>query len=422
MGIHEIKAVEVEEWSRRAAEHMLELRTASGALPLTSAGGFLHKTISRFRVGVPVGSRIFVDDDAWQWLWISTGTKSSRSEGPAIVDVKIDEPTEEWAAVYRSVVGNEEVFFECFQAGNPFIDSMPRRDYSVDMMADLAHLRTNKALRSNIHLRQMSDSEVMRFMVAAANEKGKALADVTPGSSENALKRDAFRSIERILGDGVATPGHLLYTIEDGHEPVGYAWMEIDSGTGRIHSVVAPGRDGLGYRKGAFGALAEIARLEGMRRIAAAVISPSHQMVSVLEETGLIPVRRLSYILPEADSTATVEPPTPARPSLAEPLRVDRTDQFGSDQELRGSEEFTSTDRFDLMQALVQEEPAVAVNRGVRYRVVPSRMAEEARPVRLETLSLSGQETPEAAPQPISVSAFQSALAHRTKRPEPVCA
>lgn len=424
MGIHEIKAAEVEEWSRRAAEHMLELRTASGALPLTSAGGFLHRTISKFRVGTPIGARIFVDDEAWQWLWICTDSKSSRHKGPFIVDVKIDEPGEEWIAAYRSVVGDAEAAFESFQGYDPFIDSLPRRDYSIDMMADLSHFQTNGALRSNIHLRHMSDSEVMRFMVAAANEKGKALADVTPGGSVNVLKRDAFRQLERTLSDGIATPGQLLYTIEDGHEPVGYAWMEIDSGTGRIHSVVTPGRDGEGYRRSAVAALAEIARLEGMRRIVSTVISPSHEMASVLEATGFIPVRRLSYILPSVESSADASQSKSEGSALPTPLRVEHTDLpevEAQSEEPRGSE---PKDRFDLMQELIREEPAAVRENGIRRPGAPSHLMEPMQPVRVELPSLSARTPDAAVPPPLSMPdpTFQQVLAHMTKRQVPVCA
>lgn len=297
MGIHEIQSTEVEEWSRRVAEHMFELRSASGALPITSANGFLHSIISRFRVGVPIGSRIFVDDGAFNWLWLSV-----EGDEYSVVDVQIDEINDEWLNAYYEVVGDNEVSFECFYAPNPLIATLPHRDYSIDMVADISRVHTG-GIDAQVNLRPMSSGEVMSFMLASANETGKALSLVTPHKDLNTLKRDAFRHLESRLIDGVATPGQMLYTIEVNYEAVGSAWMEIDSGTCRINSVILkPGNEGRGYRRAAVVALAEIARLEGMRRLVATIIPPSNTMAEVLEKTGFIPVRRLSYILARSAS------------------------------------------------------------------------------------------------------------------------
>ncbi len=291
MEIREIEAAEVQAWARSAAEHMFELRTASGALPLTSAGGFIHGIISRFRVGVPIGSRIFVNDNLTNWLWISTSPEC------VIVDALIDSMDDGWHDILRSTIDGTEATFESFYTPNPVVDALDHRPYSIDLIADARRIRSAANFRSDIYLRPMSSGEIMQFMTAAANERGRVLAQVTPRMSVNELKRDAFRELEDRLRDGVDTPGQLLYCIQEGYETVGYAWLELDAGTGYLRSVtLKAGCEDYGVRTSAVIGLAEKARREGMRRLAATIIPPSNEMAEVLRRAGFSPVRLVTHI------------------------------------------------------------------------------------------------------------------------------
>lgn len=66
MSIREI-TIEVAQLAPRLVDHMVQVRTASGSLRAARVPRFTRVQADRFRVGVPHGSRILVNDDRSEW-------------------------------------------------------------------------------------------------------------------------------------------------------------------------------------------------------------------------------------------------------------------------------------------------------------------------------------------------------------------
>ncbi|MBP3223081.1 MAG: hypothetical protein J6M18_04060 [Actinomycetaceae bacterium] len=297
MKIHEIRAIEVSEWSHRAVEHMAHMRAASGALRPSQVRDYIRKNLKRFKVGTPINSRIFVDEDARNWLWMSTSPELE------IVDAKIDHFDASWIEAYSSVAGGKECLINRFRDDRDnFLKSFPQRQVSVSMSAELPQVNWTPIDGTELaYLRPMRSDELATYLVLVSNEQGRNMADLNPNANANTLVRKVYRDNEEKLSDGVATPGHYLYSIVTNLGVIGGIWAEVDSSSGKIVNCSIDSKfEGRGFRRAAMVNLADILKSQGVRYLTCDLTPPTQSLRKVLTSVGFSVTTRQAYILPDA--------------------------------------------------------------------------------------------------------------------------
>lgn len=114
-------------------------------------------------------------------------------------------------------------------------------------------------------------------------------------SAEEALEKSAAE-YRKLLPDGLATPDHYLYTIEDAttHTAVGLLWFALQRRGGQATAFVYdvsihPPYRRQGYATRAFQALEERARELGARQIQLHVFGHNHGARALYEKLGFVP-------------------------------------------------------------------------------------------------------------------------------------
>lgn len=260
---------------------------ASGGLSRGGAADLMRSVISTFRGGVPENVSVW-RDSAGGWLWID-GTDSSHARVRA-GKLSSDSDVSSWVDFIHSEFAGQNLSWCVWgdsDSLNPLVENLGARPCSVVLGGPVFSIVT-PAGSSGAWLRPMGAGELMRFQVAAANELGVALVASGEYTSVDEARRQAFRSIEAELRDGVASPGHRLYSLCCGGQTVGGAWLEIDSGVATVRSVAVDSEArGEGHRRAALVALAATAHMEGARVIHTTVMPADHPFKTVLYDMGM---------------------------------------------------------------------------------------------------------------------------------------
>lgn len=287
MDIWKLEVDEALGWAWSAAESIADTRMASGALSRGAAADLMRAVVSTFRAGVPKDMDVWCDS-VGGWLWIDrTDNLHTEVRAGALTS---DSDVSAWADFIRCEFAGQTLSWCVWGDGDSLrglVEAVGARPCSVVMGASVSSIITPSA-SSGAWLRPMGAGELMRFQVAAANELGVALVTSNAHTDVDEARREAFRSIEAELRDGVASPGHRLYSLCHGGQTVGGAWLEIDSGVATVRSVVVDSKArGEGHRRAALAALAAAAHMEGARSIHTTVIPADHPFMTVLRDMGM---------------------------------------------------------------------------------------------------------------------------------------
>lgn len=274
-------------WAESAAQCMADARKAGGALSNGGAADFSRSVVSTFRYGIPEDMRVW-RDSAGGWLWVKYAEQSRVRVRGGFLDAASD--IDQWAAFVAEEFSGAKVSWCTWGEEDTLkalVDAIEAKPSSIVLGAPLSSLKTATGA-SGAWLRPMGAGELMRFKVAAANELGVALAASDELANVDEARREVFTSIENELSDGVASPGHRLYSVCYDGQTVGGAWLEIDSGVAVVRSVVLDSEArGQGHRRATLIALAAAAHMEGARQMQTTIIPPSNPLAAVLREMGM---------------------------------------------------------------------------------------------------------------------------------------
>ncbi len=316
MNIREIEPIEVAQWAPHVVDHMVEVRTASAALRHTQIPRFKRIQLERFRVGVPHGSQILVNDDLSQWLWLD------HSGAPDLVDVRVTDEPELWARVLNEATSGKAATCSIFPRGDSerFFARVEQHEIQINLAADLqrisalpeADLPLNRALvgnlspesintartkKLNIHLRSMSAGELGEYLGSVLHSWARHQVAVYPDTSIEQWIQIGSEDVEQRLHDGVSTPGYELLAVCTESQMVGGVWTEIDGqcSTMQYLYIYGPHR-GHGYSRAALIALAERLRAEGVRRIRANMVPGQRHIIEVCMSVGFKVTERVVRI------------------------------------------------------------------------------------------------------------------------------
>lgn len=286
MEIYSLPAEDTLSWAWSAAESVADTRMSSG-LSRDTAAGVVRSVVSVFRGGIPENMNVWIDEGG-SWLWVERIDTSHVEVRAGFLSSVSD--VEEWARFVRREFAGMKVSWCIWGTGDSLaglVDILGATPSSVLLGAPVSEV-TSLEGASGAWLRPMGAGELMRFQVAVANELGVALVKSGEHDDVDKARRDAFRLIEAELSDGVASPGHRLYSLCYGGQTVGGAWLEVDSGLAIVRSVVLDSEArGQGHRRAALLALAATAHMEGARQIQTTVIPPSNPFADVLRDMGM---------------------------------------------------------------------------------------------------------------------------------------
>ena len=316
MSIREIKPIEVAQLAPRLVDHMVHVRTASGSLRAARVPRFTRVQTDRFRVGVPHGSRILVNDDLSEWLWLDS------AGNPDLVDVHVVNDPQRWVRALSEVLGPQAATCSIFPRGDSegFFARVEQQEIQINLAADLqrisalpeADLPINKALggdlspesintagtkRANIHLRSMSGGELGEYLSSILHSWARHQVAVYPQTTVDHWIQVGSDDLEQRLHDGVATPGHEILAVCTESQMVGGVWTEIDGqcSTMQYLYIYGPHR-GNGCSRAALIGLAERLRAEGVRRIQAFMVPGQRHIIEVCMSVGFKVTERVVRI------------------------------------------------------------------------------------------------------------------------------
>lgn len=285
MGIREITPIEVAQLAPRIVDHMARIRLDSGSLRPSSEESFKDSQLSRFRVGTPCNSKIFVTDELDQWLWIDD----------TLVEVNVQPPVEPWIDALAAVTGGKEILVRRFSNGDSheFFDALNLREINhyltaqVRLLGGLQEEGQEPLVRTDVFLRSMSAGELGEFADAICESWGRHRAVVDLKRSPEELRKDAEQTMRRTLYDGVSTPGHEVFAICTETQVVGGIWAEIDGSNAKLWRlyIYRPYR-GHSYSRGALIALGERLRSEGAKRVRTELLPTQDHIRDVFQSAG----------------------------------------------------------------------------------------------------------------------------------------
>ena len=316
MEIREIEPIEVAQWAPRVVDHMAEVRVASAALRPAQIPRFKRIQLERFRVGVPHGSQIFVNDDLSQWLWLD------HSGAPDLVDVRVATDPESWVRALDGATQGKAAICSIFPRGDSegFFAGVTQHEIQINLVADLqrisalpeADLPLNRALvgdlspesvntantkKANIRLRSMSAGELGEYLGSILHSWARHQVAVYPETSIEHWIQVGAEDLEQRLHDGVSTPAHEIYAICTDSEMLGGVWTEIDGQCSVMQYLYIYGpHRGNGYSRAALIALAERLRVEGVRRIRANMAPGQRHIIEVCMSVGFKVTERVVRI------------------------------------------------------------------------------------------------------------------------------
>ncbi|MCF2706141.1 GNAT family N-acetyltransferase [Arcanobacterium haemolyticum] len=302
MRIREIEAAEVAQWSVRVVEHMARIRLVSGALRPERAAEFVAQNLARFKVGVPRYSRILVNDDLSEWVWIDTAAPVR------IVDAYTVSDPNDWAEALAGIVDANELIVDVFgdDDSRGFLSALGCDDVEVEMTSMLPACDGMKVGRvSPVQLRGMRMSELGDFVsrIAGADDAscGAERCDNLDEDDRIVGQHPALVPhtrqhvpLERMLEDGVSTPGHEVLAILVGNKVIGGIWCEIDGRSTRIWRVcIYHGNRGKGYFKDAMSAFVDRVRSDRLMHLGVTVAAYNAAAIGIFESLGFVTSKKV---------------------------------------------------------------------------------------------------------------------------------
>jgi ribosomal protein S18 acetylase RimI-like enzyme len=136
----------------------------------------------------------------------------------------------------------------------------------------------------------MSDEEYAEFRERSEVSYAAAI----PGSRAvpiSEARRQAAEDHERLLPEGVRTPGHYLWTAYEGGEPVGDLWLHVETKPDGLHAFgygieVRPELRRRGYGRAITAAAEQKCREMNVVSIGLTVFGPNKPAQSLYEDLG----------------------------------------------------------------------------------------------------------------------------------------
>ncbi|MEH0845310.1 GNAT family N-acetyltransferase [Micromonospora sp. CPCC 205711] len=141
-----------------------------------------------------------------------------------------------------------------------------------------------------LRLEPMTDQQYLRYRERAEAEYARNIADSGAMPLPEAEAK-ARKDYERLLPDGLATPGQELWTAYDGDDEVGMLWLQIEQKSEGPHAFgydfeVREELRRKGYGRAIAQAAVELCRERGVRSIGLNVFGFNHGARALYEELG----------------------------------------------------------------------------------------------------------------------------------------
>ncbi len=332
--MREIRAHEVAHWVPHALSHMVEIRCESKVLAPSSVESFLAQGRAAFKAGMPRYARIVVSGDLDHWLWMDT------SQPRRLVDAMTQEDPQAWAEVFVNMCEGESTLVELYpgDSSRTFLGYVRSEPIEVTMHVCLREKATAKVGRvARVELRPMRMDELGDFVsriagardascgaeggaegsVGVALGEANCAADLIPGRGVGAEdiehvdrivgRHSALTTgtayhvpLERMLEDGVSTPGHEVLAIVAGTEVIGGIWCEVDGAKATIWRVcIYHGNRGKGFFAEALAAFLDRMRGEHVRHLGLTIAADNAPTIEIFRSLGFDVVKELVLAHPE---------------------------------------------------------------------------------------------------------------------------
>ena len=141
-----------------------------------------------------------------------------------------------------------------------------------------------------VHLEPMSELEFAGYFETIVRDYAKDQVEAGYWDVSDALELSR-KSTERLLPQGVRTPNHYVYTVQDGELRVGIIWMKANLDTanknGFIYDIaIDESRRGKGYGRQAMQLIEEKARELGLGQMGLHVFAKNKVALNLYESLG----------------------------------------------------------------------------------------------------------------------------------------
>ncbi|MBR6459436.1 MAG: hypothetical protein IKS49_04645 [Actinomycetaceae bacterium] len=287
MQIRKLEAEEASSWAWDAANSIVETRMASGGLSRAGTTSLTRSVISAFDRRIPFDTEVWVDD-AGGWIWLEYADDARVVVRAGFLAAASD--VNQWAAFLTQQFSQAKIVWRVWGEKDSLVDlveTLGAMPIEIVLRASIAGLDTPEGA-SDIWLRAMGAAELKRFKAAIADERAEVLVALGKCADVDEGRREALQDIEEKLVDGVASPGHYLYTLFHEGRVVGGVWMENDGGTAIVHSIALHAEERRqGHRRAAVGALVNGAHGQGARQIEITVLPSDYNFLDALLGIGM---------------------------------------------------------------------------------------------------------------------------------------
>lgn len=286
-------------WAWDAANVIVETRMASGALSRAGTTSLTRAVTSTFRRTIPYNMDVFIDD-AGSWLWVEQDNGSRVVVRAGFLNETSD--MGQWLAFINQEFSGVKLSWRIWGETDSLlnlVETLGAMPIEIVLRASIAGLNTPEGA-SDIWLRTMGADELKNFKTVIAGERAGVLVASGECGSIDEGYREALDGIDTQLADGVASPGHYLYTLCHQGRTVGSVWMENDGGIAVVHSIaLLSGEQRQGHRRAAIGALVTGAHGQGARQIQITVLSSDYNFLDALLAIGM-DIISVDYVLEPA--------------------------------------------------------------------------------------------------------------------------
>lgn len=260
---------------------------ASGALSRAGTTSLTRSVTSTFSRNIPYNMDVWIDDGG-SWLWIEHGKNSRVVVRAGFLNESSD--INQWAAFVTKEFSGVKLSWRIWGETDSLlnlVETLGAMPIEIVLRASIAGLDT-PAGASDVWLRAMGAGELTHFKTAIADERAEVLVALGECGHLDEGRREALGEINDRLVDGVASPGHYLYTLCHEGRTVGGVWMENDGGMAIVHSIALHNDERRqGHRRAAIGALVTGAHGQGARQIQISVLSSDYNFLDALLAIGM---------------------------------------------------------------------------------------------------------------------------------------
>lgn len=259
----------------------------SGALSRAGTTSLTRAVTSTFRRNIPYNMDVWIDDEG-TWLWVEHAKNARVVVRAGFLNEASD--INQWAAFVANEFSEVKVLWRVWGEKDSLVnlvETLGAMPIEIVLRSSIAGLDT-PAGASDVWLRSMGAGELKRFKAAIADERAEVLVASGECASVDEGCSRALDDIESKLSDGVASPGHYLYTLCHDGRTVGGVWMENDGGTAVVHSIALHSEERRrGHRRAAVGALVTGAHGQGARQIQITVLPSDYNFLDALLGIGM---------------------------------------------------------------------------------------------------------------------------------------